>query len=61
MHIGRMIKLYNQVYLQSSKTYFVQMMKYHMMQNKKKIEREFLETGRLKVLKLMLFLEHTLF
>ena len=36
MHIGRMIKLYNQVYLQSSRTYFVQMMKYHMMQNKKK-------------------------
>ena len=60
MHIGRMIKLYNQVYLQSSRTYIVQMMKHHMMQNKKKIEREFLETGRLKVLKLMLFLEHTL-
>ena len=36
MHIGRMIKLYNLVYLQSSRTYIVQMMKHHMMQNKKK-------------------------
>ena len=48
MHIGRMIKLYNQVYLQSSRTYFVQMMKYHMMQNKKKNWKRILRDWKIK-------------